>query len=228
MIEVVYQMSSLETSMFISESCRLYSSEGVWLRGDQLRAGDQLVSCCGSIAEVIEVNAVNDRLEISDLKQVHNHRYFVSAEQKNHEGGAVNEVGLDPLEQVAYELANKPSTSANGEPTGHHAGPWVAAEYLNADIDNRVVTYGCASEAMCAEDAAVNALRQKLGNKIELNQCNVKISHAYIRKYTKKGRMINTMSPCLHCRKNYGAALSDATVGESSLVKTGRGRLPNK
>jgi hypothetical protein len=37
---------------------------------------------------------------------------------------------------------------------------------------------------------------------------------------------VNKMSPCVHCRDNYGSALNDVTVGVSDLVKDGRDYLP--
>ena len=79
---------------------------------------------------------------------------------------------------------------------------------------------------MCAEDAAVSNLRYKLGDTIGLHRGNVEISHAYVRKYTKKGRLVNKISPCIHCRKNYGRALNDGTMGTSHLHKDGREYLP--
>jgi len=58
-----------------------------------------------------------------------------------------------------------------------------------------------------------------------LHRGNVEISHAYVRKYTKKGRLVNKMSPCIHCRNNYGSALNDDTMGTSNVLKDGRGYL---
>jgi cytidine deaminase len=79
---------------------------------------------------------------------------------------------------------------------------------------------------MCAEDAAVSDLQKKLGDNIELHRSNVNISHTYVRKYSKKGRLVNRISPCTHCRNNYGSALNDTTEGSSDLTKDGRRYLP--
>lgn len=75
------------------------------------------------------------------------------------------------------------------------------------------IGWGRANDEMCEEDTAVNNLRHKLGDTIKLHQANVKITHAYLRKYSKKGRILNTMSPCNHCRNNYGRVLSDKPLG---------------
>lgn len=232
MIEIVYRISEEAVSMFVEAGHTFCLAENKWQAAETISVGDCIVSRNGDIAEVIELNMMAAECVSPSLKSSHNHHYFLVADAEMNEainsGVRCGSVPVKPLELIPYNLANRPSSHANGEPTGNHAGPWAAAEYLNTDMATDVIAWGCASDTMCAEDAAVSALRLQLGNKVSLSKVNVKISHAYIRKYTKKGRMINIMSPCLYCRKNYGEALSDATVGESDLDKAGRGHLPNK
>lgn len=262
MIEIEYSIGELNTSMFVIEAHHFYLTTDKWITAMALNIDDDIVACDGSIATIIRINSIDAMQHYGDLRDSHNHHYFVTSAGANEPAfdplkHAVNvspcasiddRVPTNPLERMSYELANRPSKFADGKPTGYHSGPWVAARYLgsdlgadlsqhvsddptlsdSADLSKDVIGWGCASDTMCAEDAALHDLKYKLGDAIELHRGNVEISHAYIRKYTRKGRFVNKMSPCLHCRENYGSALNDTRLGESHLPKVGRSFLPLK
>ena len=268
MIEIEYTIGELNTSMFVKDAHRFYLNTEKWITAMTLNIGDDIVACDGSIATIARINSIDTAQHYGDLRDSHNHHYFVTSAGTNEPAfdplkhsvnvsprASIDErMPINPLERMSYELANRPSKFADGKPTGYHSGPWVAARYLgsglrsdlsqnmnhdpvlddeddksdNADLSKDVIGWGCASDTMCAEDAALHDLKKKLGDAIELHRGNVEMSHAYIRKYTRKGRFVNKMSPCLHCRENYGSALNDTTLGESHLHKVGRGFLALK
>lgn len=226
MIEIVYVIDNVEMSMFAADQHTFCLTDKTWISAEKLSVGDQIITRCDTLAEIKRTNQIDDSYHISDLKITHSHNYFVTADDAQHDriGG---EVPIDPLNLVAYKQANRPSNLPNGKPTGNHAGPWAAARYVNADTEEEVIALGCANDSMCAEDAAVDALRQKLDDGMELHRGNVKISHSYVRIYKRvRGRIVNKISPCAHCRNNYGNALNDSTTGKSDLHKKGRGYLP--
>jgi hypothetical protein len=226
MIEIEYSIGEMKTSMFAVEEHPFYLIAEEWIKAGNLNVGDKILTCSGTVAEIASINKTEGSHYCRDLKISHNHHYFVTTERALAHDIICDRVPIDPLELIPYTLANKPSKFPNGEPTGDHSGPWVAARYFNRDSSSDVIGWGCANDSMCAEDAAVSDLRHKLGDAIGLHQGNVEISHAYVRKYTKKGRLVNKMSPCIHCRNNYGSALNDGTMGTSNLSKDGRGYLP--
>ncbi|PKG56016.1 hypothetical protein [Shewanella sp. GutDb-MelDb] len=226
MIEIEYTIAELKTSMFVVEEHRFYLVAQEWVEAGNLKMADQILACSGAVAEITHINKIEGAHHYCDLKISHNHHYFVTTGRPLSRDTLCDRAPVDPLELVSYQLANKPSNFPDGTPTGDHSGPWVAARYVNSDASEDVIGWGCASDNMCAEDAAVSDLRHKLDDAIGLHRGNVKISHAYIRKYTRKGRFVNKMSPCVHCRDNYGNALNDSTLGKSDLVKDGRGYLP--
>lgn len=226
MIEIEYAIGEINTSMYVEDEHAFSLITNKWVQANTLNIGDQIAACDGTAAEVLFINRIDDPQYQADLKLSHNHHYFVTTGSiSTHDKVSAN-APSDPLEAIAYLLANRPSKLPDGTPTGEHAGPWVAARYFSSGTSEDVIGWGRANDDMCAEDAAVNNLRLKLDSAIELNRDNVKISHAYIRKYTRKGRFVNKMSPCTHCRDNYGHALNDVTMGTSDVVKAGRGYLP--
>ncbi|MCL1127346.1 hypothetical protein [Shewanella surugensis] len=243
MIEIEYTIGELKTAMFVVQEHRFYLIAEKWITAVDLNVGDKIVACDGTIAEIARINPIEVAPHYGDLRGSHNHHYFVTFSGANEPlHNAVNvslrasiddRMPTNPLERISYELASRPSKFADGQPTGNHSGPWVAARYLghvsqDRELSKDVIGWGCATDSMCAEDAALYDLQHKLGDAIKLHRGNVEISHAYIRKYTRKGRFVNKMSPCLHCRANYGSALNDTTLGESHLYKAGRGFLPHK
>ncbi|MEZ8186808.1 polymorphic toxin-type HINT domain-containing protein [Shewanella sp. 5S214] len=226
MLEINYSIGDLKTSMLVVEDHHFYLLTEVWVKAEELSIGDKIVACSDAVAEIDKINKVEDSHHCQDLKISHNHNYFVTNTRPAFHDTLCDRAPIDKLELMAYELANRPSNYPDGRLTGYHGGPWVAAKYLHRNPDKEVIGWGRANDSMCAEDAAVSDLRQKLGDAIVLHRSNVTISHAYLRKYTKKGRFVNTMSPCIHCRDNYGSALNDLTVGVSNLAKDGRDYLP--
>jgi len=239
MTEIGYSIGEIKASMFVSQEHTFYLSSKEWIMAGDLAVGDEIIACSGAVARVGHINETEGEHKLPDLKASHNHHYFVTAQSGL--GGSTlrcDKAPEDPLELIPYTLANRPSNLPDGKPTGHHAGPWVAARYIHGDSGVETIGYGRASDSMCAEDAAVSDLRLKLGSAAVLrpaaalspttvlNRANVEISHAYVRKYARKGRLINKMSPCMHCRNNYGSALNDKTMGSSNLSKEGRGYLP--
>lgn len=226
MTEIGYSIAEIKASMFVAQEHTFYLSSKEWIMAGDLAVGDEIMDCSGAVAQIVYINKTQDEHKLPDLKASHNHHYFVTAQSASGSGTGCDKAPEDPLELIPYTLANRPSNLPDGKPTGHHAGPWVAARYVFSDTGEEAIGCGCASDTMCAEDAAVSDLRYKLGSAAELNQANVEISHAYVRKYARKGRLINTMSPCMHCRNNYGSALNDKTMGSSNLSKEGRGYLP--
>ncbi|SGZ08471.1 Putative uncharacterized protein [Moritella viscosa] len=225
MIEIEYAIGEIKTSMFVVESYSFYLVAKEWIKAEGLNVGDRISSCSGTVAEILSINKIDDPQYRPDLKLSHNHHYFVTIGSVSAHDKISADAPTDPLESIAYLLANKPSNFPDGTPTGDHAGPWAAAKYVNCDTSEDVIGWGRASDHMCAEDAAISDLRHKLDDAIGLHRGNVKISHAYVRKYTRKGRFVNKMSPCTHCRDNYGSALNDVTMGTSNVVKEGRGYL---
>lgn len=227
MIEIEYSISDIKTSMRVLKEHVFCLNSKEWVTADKLNIGDVILSCTRSPAKIERISKSENSHALPNLKMSHNHHYFLSPDSApNHDTPCTHT--RSPLEQIPYTLANKPSNFPDGTPTGNHAGPWVAAKYLSHEPSEEIIVYAHANDHMCAEDAAVNKLREKLGNSIELHQGNVVISHAYVRKYTKKGRLVNTISPCTHCRNNYGLALNDKTMGTSDLDKKARGYLPSK
>ncbi|MGI2040045.1 polymorphic toxin-type HINT domain-containing protein [Shewanella frigidimarina] len=229
MIEIEYSIGELETSMLVVEEHRFYLITKEWIKAVELNVGDQILACSDAIAKIESINKVEGSAHCRDLKISHNHNYFVTTARPAFHDTLCERAPIDKLERIAYELANRPSNFPDGKPTGHHGGPWVAARYLHCDLSKEVIGWGRANDNMCAEDAAVSDLRQKVADAIgviELHRGNVDISHAYLRKYTKKGRFVNKMSPCVYCRDNYGSALNDTTEGVSNLPKDGRDYLP--
>jgi hypothetical protein len=228
MIEIEYTIAELKTSMFVVEAHYFYLIAEEWIKADDLNVGDEILSCSGTVAVIGHINKIEGSHHYCDLKISHNHHYFVTKARALANDTICDKTPTNPLELIPYELANKPSNFPDGKPTGDHSGPWVAARYFNSDSSKDVIGWGCASDNMCAEDAALSDLKHKLGDAVGLHRGNVEISHAYIRKYTRKGRFVNKMSPCIHCRENYGSALNDTTLGKSNLPKDGRGYLPPK
>jgi len=227
MIEIVYSIDDIEMSMFAADEHTFYLLDKTWVTAEKLNVGDKIFTRCDTLAEVTHTNKIDDAHHVSDLKLTHSHHYFVTADNTIDQDKTGDNAPTDPLNLVAYNQANRPSSFPNGTPTGNHAGPWAAAKYFNTEIGKEVVASGCANDSMCAEDAAVHNLRQKLGDAIKLHRGNVKISHSYVRIYKRvRGRIVNKISPCSHCRNNYGNALNDNTTGQSNLLKDNRGYLP--
>jgi len=226
MIEIEYTIGEINTSMFVAEEHSFYLIEETWIKAGDLNVGDKILSRSGTAAEILHLSKVEGTHNCRDLKISYNHNYFLTTESSLAQDTNCDRAPIDPLELIAYKLANKPSNFPDGKPTGDHSGPWAAARYLNSNSGKEVIGWGRANDNMCAEDAALSDLRHRLGNVIELHRGNVDISHAYVRKYSKKGRSVNKMSPCMHCRDNYGSALNDGTLGASNLSKDGRGYLP--
>ncbi|QDE29548.1 polymorphic toxin-type HINT domain-containing protein [Shewanella polaris] len=226
MLEIKYSIGELTTLMLVVEEHQFYLIAQEWIKAVDLKIGDKILACSDAIAKIENINKVDHSRHNHDLKISHNHNYFVTTSRPTFHDILCDRAPTDQLELIAYELANRPSKFPDGKSTGYHSGPWVAAKYVHSDPSKQVIGWGRANDNMCAEDAAVTDLRNKLADVIELHQGNVVISHAYLRKYTKKGRFVNKMSPCIHCRDNYGRALNDATEGVSDLTKNGRGYLP--
>lgn len=227
MIEIEYSIAEINTSMFTQEKHPFYLVSEEWVTAENLCVGDKIFTLVGTVAEVGQVTLIKDRQHCGNVKTSNNHHYFATAESVLGQDSICERAPTDPLDLISYKLANKPSNFPNGKPTGDHAGPWVAARYLHHDSRKETTGWGCANNIMCAEDAAVSDLRQQLGDAIELHRGNVEISNAYVRKYSRKGRLVNKMSPCIHCRNNYGSALNDETLGTSNLSKDARGYLPH-
>ena len=225
MLEIEYAIGEIKTSMFIADNHSFLLTVKQWIKADALNVDDQIAACDGTAADILSINKIDDPQYRPDLKLSHNHHYFVTKGCISANDKISADAPTDPLEAIAYLLANRPSKLPDGTPTGDHAGPWAAARYFNRDTNEDVIGWGRANDDMCAEDAAISDLRHKFGDATELHRGNVKISHAYIRKYTRKGRFVNKMSPCTHCRDNYGHALNDVTMGTSDVVKKGRGYL---
>lgn len=247
MIEIKYRIDVLKTSMFVDEGHYFYLFTKQWIMAVDLKAGDKIQTCDGHMATIIHIKPMTAVQHHGDLRMSHNHHYFMTMDDAlpTHFSGAspiapaenetlcssTNDAILtDPLERIPFDLANRPSKFSDGCFTGYHSGPWAAARYLDFDLpaSKTVMGWGRATDTMCAEDAALYDLKHKLGGAVELHRGNVAISHAYIRKYTRKGRFVNRMSPCLYCRENYGSALNDTSLGESVLEKVDRGYLPLK
>lgn len=229
MIEIVYSIDDIKMSMFAPDEHTFYLNDKTWVTADNLNVGDKIFTRCNTLAEITLTNKTDDLHHVRDLKISHSHNYFVTIDNVPHQDKTCDKVPIDPLNLAAYQQANRPSSFPNGKPTANHAGPWAAARYFNADTGKEVIVLGCANDNMCAEDAAVNNLRQKLGDAIGLHRSNVKISHSYIRIYKRvRGRIVNKISPCYHCRNNYGSALNDSTTGKSNLQKARRGYLPSE
>jgi len=230
MIQIDYSIGTIKTSMLVSQEHYFQRTADAWVQAKDLAAGDKIHTTSGGQAEILQLKQSEDMPspngKKTNLITSHNHHYFTTRPSPGNHDTPCNKAPTDALEQIPYTLANKPSHGPDGKPTGDHAGPWVAARYVDVEFKIEAIGWGRADNDMCAEDAAVNNLRQKLGDTIKLHRANVKISHAYIRKYSKKGRIVNTMSPCTQCRNNYGNALSDKTLGTSDLTKKGRGYLP--
>ena len=226
MIEIEYSIGDIKTLMFVNAEHTFFLSTQSWITAKELKAGSRILAKNGSIAEVTNINVIEGQYQCRDLMVSHNHHYFISAQSKLLGAVYTDTLPSNELERVAYQLADKPSHFADGKPTGNHSGPWAAARYIAAESNEDVIAWGRANDLMCAEDAAVSNLRLKITDQIELHQGNVEISHAYIRKYTKKGRFVNTMSPCQHCRENYGSALNDDSLGASDIIKSHRDNLP--
>jgi len=225
MIEIEYAIGAITTSMFVADDHTFSLITKQWIKARELNVADQIAACDGTSADILSINKIDDPQYRPDMKLSHNHHYFVSIGSVSANDKNSANAPTDLLESTAYLLANKPSNFPDGTPTGDHAGPWAAARYINSDTCEEVIGWGRADDDMCAEDAAVTDLRHKLGDATELHRGNVTISHAYIRKYTRKGRFVNKMSPCTHCRNNYGHALNDVTMGTSNVAKDGRGYL---
>ncbi|AZG71550.1 hypothetical protein [Shewanella livingstonensis] len=226
MIKIEYIIGELKTSMLVVEEHLFFLSSETWVKAVELAVGDKISACSNAVAEIESINTVEGEHPCQDLKISHNHNYFITTIRPAFHDTLQNCAPIDKLELIAYELANRPSNFPDGKSTGHHSGPWVAAKYLHSDPNNEIIGWGRANDTMCAEDAAVSDLRLKLSSAIGLHRGNVEISHAYLRKYTKKGRFVNKMSPCVYCRDNYGSALNDTTEGVSNLSKNGRDYLP--
>ncbi|MBR9727147.1 hypothetical protein ACFOD0_00985 [Shewanella intestini] len=231
MLEISYAIDELTTLMFVKNTHYFCFENKQWITANELKANDVIITRSGNLACVISVTPIDTRRpapllvsKLRDVKYSHNHHFFVTKNPNSALDVSCEAAPSDPLELIPYELANRPSYLPSGKPTGHHSGPWVAARYVNQQGEE-FIGCGRADNTMCAEDAAITDLKAKLADNTQLNQTNVTISHAYIRKYAKKGRLINTMSPCYHCRENYGAALNDKTMGDSDLTKTGRNFL---
>lgn len=225
MIEIEYAIGEITTSMFVVDEHDFCVITKQWIKARDLNVTDKITACDGNVADILSINKIDDPEYRPDMKLSHNHHYFVTKDKVSSHAKVSANAPTDPLESIAYLLANKPSHLPDGTPTGEHAGPWAAARYLNSETTEAVIGWGRADDDMCAEDAAIRDLRLKLDNAIELDRGNVTISHAYIRKYTRKGRFVNKMSPCTHCRDNYGNALNDVTMGTSDVVKEGRDYL---
>ncbi|QUM81799.1 hypothetical protein HWV01_16655 [Moritella sp. 5] len=225
MLEIEYAIGEIKTSMFVVEDYVLSLVTKQWIKARDLNVGDNIAACDGTTAEIVHINKTENLHSCPDLKVIHNHNYFVTKGGLSTHEKISDNAPIDLLESIPYQLANKPSNFPDGTPTGDHAGPWAAARYLNCDASEEVIGWGRASDHMCAEDAAISDLRHKLEDAIGLHRGNVQISHAYVRKYTRKGRFVNKMSPCTHCRDNYGSSLNDLTMGTSNVAKEGRGYL---
>ncbi|MCL1065545.1 hypothetical protein L2735_01775 [Shewanella olleyana] len=233
MLEIEYSINELTTLMYVESMHDFCFIDQQWIKASKLNVGDEILARSGAVAVIVTINAVDTRhpdpqlvSKLRDVKLSHNHHFFVTKKPSSALDVNCEQAPTDPLELIPYELANKPSYFPNGEPTGHHSGPWVAAKYID-DSGFETVGWGRADDSQCAEDAAVFNLKSKIAKTALLNRQNVTISHAYIRKYSKRGRLINTMSPCSHCRENYGKALNDKRIGESNLIKSGREYLPD-
>ncbi|PCK07580.1 MAG: hypothetical protein COA42_13615 [Alteromonadaceae bacterium] len=226
MIEIEYSIDEMKTSMYVPDEHTFYLIAKEWVSAENLNVGEKLFTRSGTVAEIAQVNKIDDSHFVRNLKNSHNHKYFVTTESVVSHDAICERAPSDPLDLIAYNLANKPSNLPNGQSTGDHAGPWVAARCSNTGLSKEIIGWGRADDKMCAEDAAVSDLRHKLGDAIGLHRDNVKISNAYVRKYARKGRLVNKISPCIHCRDNYGRALTDDTMGTSDLSKDGRGYLP--
>lgn len=226
MIEIEYSIAAIKTSMFTDEDHPFYLIAEEWVTAENLSVGDKLFTLVGTVAEIEKTTIIKYRQHCGNVRTSNNHHYFATPESVLGNDSICERAPTDPLDLISYNLANKPSNLPNGKPTGDHAGPWVAARYIHRDSKKETIGLGCANNTMCAEDAAVNDLRDKLGDAIELHRGNVVISQAYVRKYSRKGRLVNKMSPCTHCRDNYGSALNDVTMGTSNLSKDARGYLP--
>jgi len=226
MIEIEYSIGEIKTSMFVAGEHPFYLVTEEWVKAKNINMGDKILASSGSVAEITSIRKIDGPHNCRDLIISHNHNYFVTTGNALDHDTSCDRAPTNQLELIPYNLANKPSKHPNGKPTGNHSGPWAAARYFNSDSREEVIAWGCASDNMCAEDAAVSDLRHKLGHAIGLHRGNVKISHAYVRTYTKKGRLVNKMSPCIHCRNNYGSSLNDGTLGTSNLPKVSRGYLP--
>ncbi|WP_298775249.1 hypothetical protein [uncultured Shewanella sp.] len=247
MIEIEYRIGELKTSMFVGEAHSFYLITEIWVKAVDLNVGDKILACDGSIAKIAQLNPIEVAQHYGDLRASHNHLYFMTVGEglPAHPSmtfpiepvmkeracfSVMDGTPTDPLERIPFDLADRPSKFADGSSTAYHSGPWAAARYLDCDLDlnKAIIGWGCATETMCAEDAALHDLQNKLGSRVELHRGNVTISHAYIRKYTRKGRFVNRMSPCFYCRENYGSALNDTSLGKSVLHKVDRGFLPIK
>ncbi|GIU52820.1 hypothetical protein [Shewanella sp. KT0246] len=233
MLEIEYSINELTTLMYVESTHEFCFENQQWIVASKLKVGDKILTRNGVIAAVITINTVDTRYpephlvsKLRDVKLSHNHHFFVTKKPNSALDVSCEDAPTDPLELIPYELANKPSYFPNGKPTGHHSGPWVAAKYID-DSGFETFGWGRADDTQCAEDAAVSDLKSKIEIPLLLNRQNVSISHAYIRKYSKRGRLINTMSPCSYCRENYGEALNDKRIGDSNLKKTGREYLPD-
>ena len=230
MLEVKYATEDNSTLMYVPKGHRFFTVNQQWIKAEELTIGCELCLRSGAVARISSVLSIDPRYHYCDVKLSHNHHFFVTDNPKSAQDVNCIEAPTDPLELIPYELANKPSYFPNGEPTGHHSGPWVAAQFvddskISISPVNDIVGWGRADENRCAEDAAVADLLSKMPKGIILHQGNVRISHAYVRKYTKKGRLINTMSPCCYCHDNYGRSLNDQTIGDSDVIKLGRSFL---
>jgi len=227
MIEIVYTIDDIKMSMFVADAYTFCLNDKAWVTADKLNCGDKIFTRCSTLAEIVYTKNVDNLHHVRDLKISHSHHYFLTTDDVLDEERISEKAPTNPLELIAYRQANSPSSFPNGKPTNNHAGPWAAARYFNTQTAMETIALGCANESMCAEDSAVNNLRQKLGDDIELHRANVKISHSYVRIYKRvRGRIVNTISPCSHCRNNYGNALNDSTTGKSNLSKGKRGYLP--
>lgn len=227
MIEIEYSIGEITTLMFVNAEHTFFLSTQSWTKAKELKVGSTILAKNGAIAEITNIKVVEGQYQCHDLMVSHNHHYFISEQSQSLGAVYTDTLPSNELERVAFLLADKPSHFADGQPTGNHSGPWVAARYIGAKSSEDVIAWGRANDLMCAEDAAISNLRLKLGSQKKLHQGNVEISHAYIRKYTKKGRVVNKMSPCLHCRDNYGSALNDGSLGASDITKSHRDRLPS-
>jgi len=227
MIEIEYSIGEIKTLMLVNPEHTFFLSTQSWIKAKELKAGITILAKNGDTAEVTNINVIEGQYQCRNLMVSHNHHYFISAQSQSLGAVYTDTLPSNELERVAYLLADKPSHFADGKPTGDHSGPWAAACYFDHAVGQKIIAWGRANDLMCAEDAAVSNLRLKLGDSTSLHQGNVNISHAYIRKYTKKGRFVNTMSPCQHCRDNYGDALNDSSLGTSDIIKSHRDSLPS-
>ncbi|MEZ9234445.1 hypothetical protein [Shewanella sp. 10N.286.52.A9] len=232
MLEIKYTIDDITTLMYVDQVHIFSNFNKQWVTAASLKTGDKIIARNGSQASILRIVEVDTRkpnaelvAKLRDVKLSHNHHFFVTQQPQSALEVSCEQPPNDPLELIPYQLANKPSYLPNGEPTGHHSGPWVAAKYVD-EVGNEFIGWGRANDRYCAEDAAVIDLKDKVADVSLLTQQNVTISHAYIRKYSKRGRLINTMSPCQYCRDNYGIALNDSRVGDSNVVKAGRDHLP--